>query len=187
MASGTGSTIDTGKAVVLAGLVLQVLYFALFVIAGAIFHTRVRARQTEKSLRTSWQKHMFSLYFVSICIFVRSIVRVAEYAQGFSGYIVSHEVFLFVFDAALMFIAMVAMNLVHPSEVAVAIRPGGVAMEKLIFTRYVPAGSPSRGLDVEMSGDETRSSNEVLAQNGSNEELSENTKGGSAVKSVQQI
>ena len=55
---------------------------------------------------------MWSLYVVSILIFIRSIVRMAEYGQGYSGYIISHEWYLFVFDALLMWIAMVTMNVV---------------------------------------------------------------------------
>lgn len=46
---------------------------------------------------------------------VRSVVRVIEYAQGTGGYILSHEVFLYVFDAALMFIAVAIFVLWHPS------------------------------------------------------------------------
>lgn len=65
---------------------------------------------------------MFSLYAVSILIFVRSIVRVVEFIQGFDGYIYSHEVFLYVFDATMMFVAMCIMNLVHPGEVALVNR-----------------------------------------------------------------
>ena len=46
---------------------------------------------------------------------VRSVVRVIEYIQGTNGYILSHEVFLYVFDATLMFIAIAIFVLWHPS------------------------------------------------------------------------
>ena len=61
---------------------------------------------------------MVSLYAVSVLIFVRSIVRVVEFIQGFGGYTISHEVYLYVFDAMIMFFAMAVMNVVHPNEVA---------------------------------------------------------------------
>lgn len=67
---------------------------------------------------------MVSLYLVSILIFVRSIVRVIEYVQGNDGYIMSHEAFLYVFDATVMWLAMIIMNWVHPSEVAANLRGG---------------------------------------------------------------
>ena len=56
------------------------------------------------------------LYFASMLILVRSIIRVIEYIQGNDGYILSHEYFLYIFDASLMFIAIAAFNLVHPSQ-----------------------------------------------------------------------
>lgn len=59
---------------------------------------------------------MHVLYFASLLILVRSVVRVVEYIQGNTGYILSHEVFLYIFDATLMFIAIAVFNFVHPSQ-----------------------------------------------------------------------
>ena len=67
---------------------------------------------------------MFSLYVVSILIFLRSIVRVIEYLEGDGGYIISHELFLYLFDAVPMFLAVVTMNWIHPSEVSKHLRQG---------------------------------------------------------------
>lgn len=49
-------------------------------------------------------------------------MRVVEFLQGDNGFVVSHEVFLYVFDALVMFIAVALMNWVHPGQVAVEIR-----------------------------------------------------------------
>jgi len=70
---------------------------------------------------------MHSLYIVSMLIFVRSIVRVVEYLQGFEGYILSHEVFLYLFDGVPMFLSMLTMNFIHPREVKEEIRRAGGA------------------------------------------------------------
>ena len=118
MAGAKLGLVNAGKALVLAGLVLQILYFALFVISGAIFHTRIRRCPTEQCRNYPWERHMFSLYIVSVLILVRSTVRVVEYAQGFNGYIYTHEVFLYVFDALLMLLAMAEMNWTYPYELA---------------------------------------------------------------------
>jgi hypothetical protein len=64
-----------------------------------------------------WQRHLFNLYFTSALIMIRSIFRVVEYIGGNAGYLLSHEVFLYVFDATLMFFVMVSFNWVHPSRV----------------------------------------------------------------------
>lgn len=118
-----------GTNIIIGGLIVQVVVFGLFVIAAAVFHSRLRKQATAKCHTTPWKKHMRSLYVVSILIFVRSIVRVVEYAQGNDGFIMVHEVFLYIFDALVMWIAMVVMNWVHPSEVAAYLR-GGKAFTK---------------------------------------------------------
>jgi len=42
-------------------------------------------------------------------------VRVVEYVQGTNGYILSHEIFLYVFNAAFMFIAILIFVFWYPS------------------------------------------------------------------------
>jgi hypothetical protein len=74
------------------GLFVQLVFFGLFVAAAGVFHKRVHDAPTERALRTPWKKHMYALYAVSVMVFVRSLVRVIEFVQGFKGYIGSHEV-----------------------------------------------------------------------------------------------
>ena len=64
-----------------------------------------------------WQKHLYALYVASMLILVRSIFRVIEYVQGNNGYLLKKEVFLYIFDAVLMFLCMVWLNIVHPGEI----------------------------------------------------------------------
>lgn len=61
---------------------------------------------------------MRALYAVSVLIFVRSIVRVAEYVQGNDGYIITHEAFLYIFDALVIFLAIMTLNWRHPGEIS---------------------------------------------------------------------
>lgn len=77
--------------------------------------TAVLSREAVHEL--PWKRHLYVLYGTSALILVRSIFRVIEYIQGNSGYLLSNEVFLYVFDAALMFLVMVLFNWVHPSQV----------------------------------------------------------------------
>lgn len=69
-----------------------------------------------------WQKHMTALYVASILIMVRSIFRVVEYLQGFDGYLLHHEAYLYIFDALLMFLVMVLLNVIHPSGLAASMK-----------------------------------------------------------------
>lgn len=127
LSSGNVSSISTGNDIIIAGLFIQIIFFGLFVAAAATFHIRINKAPTSKCRTMPWEKHMLSLYTVSILIFVRSIVRVSEYIQGFDGYIIKHEVFLYVFDASMMWLAMATMNWIHPGEVKRFIRSGGAA------------------------------------------------------------
>lgn len=88
---------------------------------------------------------MTSLYIVSVLIFIRSIVRVAEYCQGHNGSIMSNEAFLYVFDALVMWLAMCCMNWVHPSEVAALIR-GGKVFTKAWKMEHIGNVRPGYGL-----------------------------------------
>ena len=113
------------------GLFVQVVFFGLFVIAAAVFQYRLTKAPTALSSERPWQKHMIGLYLVSVLIFVRSIVRCVEYIEGFFGYIIEHEPFLYVFDATPMFLAVIAMNWSHPGEVARYIREAGISSESV--------------------------------------------------------
>lgn len=109
---------NLGSKVVLIGLIIQVISFGIFVSVAIVFHMRMNKNPKGLPINTDlpWRKHIIVLYTASTLIMIRSIIRVVEYAQGFSGYILSHEVYLYVFDGTLMFIALVIFNWIHPSE-----------------------------------------------------------------------
>jgi hypothetical protein len=122
LSSQNADMINTGNNVIIGGLFAQLVFFGLFVLAAAIFHVRITKAPTRLCFERPWQKHLVGLYIVSFLILVRSIVRVVEYIQGYSGYIMSHEAFLYVFDATVMFVAVISMNWIHPGEVAKYVR-----------------------------------------------------------------
>ena len=122
LASGNVGQINIGQDMVVTGLFCQVVFFGLFVLAAAIFHIRMHKAPTRLAFERPWQKHMLGLYIVSILIFMRSIVRCVKYIQGYSGYIMTHEAFLYVFDATVMFFAVASMDWIHPGEVAKYVR-----------------------------------------------------------------
>lgn len=63
-----------------------------------------------------WEKFLYLLYITCACIMIRSIVRVAEFVQGFEGYIILHEVFLDIFDAVPMAGVMMIFSIWYPSN-----------------------------------------------------------------------
>ena len=107
-----------GRWIVVGGLVLQVLVFCVFVVVAWTFHKRINAMPTLESANPAmpWRKHMMVLYVTSALILVRNVVRVAEYLEGYDGWIISHEIMLFVFDALPMFLVFVVFGIWHPCQ-----------------------------------------------------------------------
>ena len=127
MANGSTSSMKIGQWVIVVGLCVQLLFFGAFLIASITFHCRINQNPTAESDKTmssakrclpkDWRGLLFACYFVSVLILIRSVYRLIEFAQGNSGYVISHEVFLYVLDASMMFLVMLTMNLFHPSIV----------------------------------------------------------------------
>lgn len=103
-AAGTLELYNLGEKIIIAGLWVQIVVFGFFVVASVLFNVRLVRAPTISSERgdVAWRRHVGVLYAASGLILVRSIFRVVEYLQGNKGYLISHEIFLYVFDAILM-------------------------------------------------------------------------------------
>jgi hypothetical protein len=117
MSSGA-SGMKTGEKIIIGGLFVQILFFGLFFLTAILFQIRGKEYLSTLGSNVPWKKHLFALYATSILILVRSIFRVIEYIQGNAGYLLRHEVFLYVFDAVLMFAVMLILNVSHPGDIA---------------------------------------------------------------------
>lgn len=106
--AGTLDFYNIGEKLIIAGLWVQICVFGFFVVTSLLFNYRVVKAPTEIATRGDipWKRHLVVLYATSAIILVRSIFRVIEYLQGNKGYLISHEVFLYCFDALLMAIVM---------------------------------------------------------------------------------
>ena len=71
-----------GENVILGGLILQILVFAVFFVVAGIWHRRLSAIPTAVAAEVRWEKHVWLLYSASVCITVRNFCRVIEYAMG---------------------------------------------------------------------------------------------------------
>ncbi|KAM0449315.1 hypothetical protein ACHAO4_007662 [Trichoderma viride] len=122
-ASGTASALETGAHIIIVGLFVQLAFFGFFIVVAVKFHLSIsRVSTIRLHNELSWEKHMNALYVASVLIMIRSIFRVVEYLQGFNGYLLHHEAYLYIFDALLMFLVMVLLNVVHPSELAASMK-----------------------------------------------------------------
>lgn len=117
-ASGTLEALDTGSKIIIVGLFVQLIFFGFFLVVAVNFHLRIRRSPTGRSRGgIHWEKQMKLLYATGFLIMVRSVFRAVEYLQGFDGYLLSREFYLYIFDALLMVVVMILFNIFHPVEI----------------------------------------------------------------------
>lgn len=63
-----------------------------------------------------WSFHYFNLALTAslLFVYVRCCYRVAELAEGWDGYIISHEVYFIILDALMMSLAYMSLTIFHP-------------------------------------------------------------------------
>ncbi|KAJ6478275.1 RTA-like protein [Mycena sanguinolenta] len=122
------NTINLGNKIVLVGLGLQLASFGLFTTLMIVFGLRVRTRfphvwratgsadfaPFSKDSVADWHILYYTLCLTCVGILIRSIFRLAEFAQGHKGYISTHEVFFYCFDALSLWITMTLYCSVWP-------------------------------------------------------------------------
>lgn len=124
--SATASTSDGvkhGSNIALAGVLIQVLITGPFLIFLSDFllrhYRQYRRNQATGRLENRWTRGLVSLaaanYTSSVFILIRCIYRCVEMQEGWTGYLSTHEVYFPIFDAAMIFIALVVFVLFHPS------------------------------------------------------------------------
>ncbi|KAM0334443.1 hypothetical protein ACHAQA_001470, partial [Verticillium albo-atrum] len=118
---------EWGERIVIFGLLIQVILFGLFVVVATVFHRRLLLVRTPASvdLNLPWEQSLYMLYIVSGLIMVRSVFRVVEFIGGQTGYLLSHEWTLYIFDTLLMFAVTVIFLWRFPSDMRVR---GGIPL-----------------------------------------------------------
>ncbi|KAJ5758539.1 RTA-like protein [Penicillium odoratum] len=110
----THSKVTLGQDIIIAGLFIQIAFFGFFVVTAGIFHYRLL--ECHDCIANS---AISVLYTASIFILIRSVFRAIEYITGTTGPIMSTEVYLYVFDAALMFLTMMTFNIFTPKSLVI--------------------------------------------------------------------
>jgi hypothetical protein len=110
---------QAGGNIIVGGLFIQLAIFGLFITVTALFHHRILREPTPQSMRLAvpWRRYILVLYAVSALIMARSIFRVVEFIDGKGGELMSNEIYVYIFDALLMFFVSVILNFFHPSSV----------------------------------------------------------------------
>ncbi|PCG98267.1 RTA-like protein [Penicillium occitanis (nom. inval.)] len=126
-ASSVGLSItghDIGaKAIVIVGLLIQIVSFGVFGVTTVVFHRRIPLSSAHPVVAGDeafgWKKILYMLYYTSILVMIRSIFRLVEYSMGNNGYPLRHEWTMYVFDVVLMVGVMVVFYVWHPSSLRV--------------------------------------------------------------------
>ncbi|EPS45626.1 hypothetical protein H072_385 [Dactylellina haptotyla CBS 200.50] len=136
----TADKADKGELIVIVGLIVQLVFFSIFLLTALIFHFRINKNPTEKvqvKHTVHYQKHLYILYLAGFLILARSVFKLIEYIQGRDGYLFSKEWFAYVFDAAFMFFTMIIFHIVHPSELNALANGGGLVIYKLVLAKQL--------------------------------------------------
>ncbi|KAJ5698456.1 RTA1 like protein-domain-containing protein [Penicillium macrosclerotiorum] len=121
-ASGGGmmaisSMSSLGQKVIVLGLIVQLLFFGGFLTISLIFYRRIRARSTFPIRAMPFGNLLFVLFGASALIILRCFYRIIEFCQGNEGYLISHEVFMYLFDTIPMLIVQIMFHYYHPGKI----------------------------------------------------------------------
>ncbi|RKU44323.1 hypothetical protein DL546_006261 [Coniochaeta pulveracea] len=129
VASHNGDPVDTGDNIMIAGLSFQVLTLLIFMACSIDFGfnawRRFKSMGTAAfdqsaaalKLRSSWLFHAFlaALTLATVCIFWRSVYRVAELSKGWDGPLMYRQGLFIGFEGVMVVVACLALNAFHPS------------------------------------------------------------------------
>lgn len=115
------SMADTGQKIMLLGLFVQLTFLGFFLCISLVFWQRMSKSSKQYAVpqygKHTWDKLLKMVLGAAIIIILRCIFRVIEFAQGHSGYLVSHEIYMYIFDATPMLGVQFMMHFVYAAEI----------------------------------------------------------------------
>ena len=123
---------NLGQKIMLIGLFVQLAFFAIFLAISIVFWKRMRSSPARYTIpiygKHTWHSLLMLLLASAVIIICRCVFRIIEFAQGSTGYVASHEVFVYLFDALPMLGVQVMFHTVHAGDVF----PSNVTMRKFV-------------------------------------------------------
>ena len=110
-AYSNGKAPDTPNHILLAGLAFQVFSFAVFVLCFGLFFWRSR-----KSTTPSFTSFCAAVLVATLMVYLRTVLRLAETAEGLMQYLSSHEVIFGCLEFAPIVIAVYTFLYWHPGR-----------------------------------------------------------------------
>ncbi|KAG8929824.1 hypothetical protein FRC02_005027 [Tulasnella sp. 418] len=119
--SDSKSRIELARGILLAGLVIQIITFGVFLITTVLFDVRAQ-RSKGQSVVQPFRRLFIAIYLAGALITIRSIFRAAEFGSlkfdGIqqTGYLITHEWPFYFFDSVPIFISTAVFNIIYPSN-----------------------------------------------------------------------
>jgi hypothetical protein len=126
-ATHSGKNPAAGNHIMLAGLAFQVVTLVIFIALSTDFAIktwkRVDALGKEQALDPQHAKlrdsrrfrgFMVALIFCTLCIFTRSVYRVAELSEGWTGHLISTQRYFIGLEGAIVAAGVLSLNAFHP-------------------------------------------------------------------------
>jgi hypothetical protein len=128
-ASHQNKSVKLGDNIMVAGLAFQVFTLFVFMILCIDFALRTRSRYKALGEAALDQNPLFvklrhslkfkgflvGLTLATVCIFWRSVYRVAELGEGWEGNLIRHQWFFVGFEGVMVIIACLTLNVFHPA------------------------------------------------------------------------
>ncbi|KAE8150469.1 RTA1 like protein-domain-containing protein [Aspergillus avenaceus] len=111
------SLASLGQKVTVVGLIVQLIFFGGFLTISIIFHQRVQKHKGVRVRDTPYGTLLYVLFGVSALIIIRCLYRVVEFCQGNAGYLIGHEIYMYVLDTIPMFIVQSVFHYWHPGKI----------------------------------------------------------------------
>ncbi|KAG2124049.1 RTA1 like protein-domain-containing protein [Suillus clintonianus] len=120
-----GQSPTFGGHIMLGGIAAQLFSIVIYVALAAEFllrrkynapfrHQDIRFGKGQRSISKKMQRTISGLSFCTLCIFIRSVYRTVELADGWSGLVISTEVYFNWLDGAFVTVAIYTLNIMHP-------------------------------------------------------------------------
>lgn len=113
VASGNPSKLAESRTVIIAGLITQFVAMFVFILSCGFVHMRFKTQLGGSMLYTTY---FISVEAAGICLLLRNLVRAFEYLQGSNGFVITHEAFIYLFDALPMFLMMSILAFFNPAR-----------------------------------------------------------------------
>ncbi|QRV76303.1 RTA1-like protein [Ceratobasidium sp. AG-Ba] len=136
----TGGDAEKGAKIMVAGIIFQLAAISIYTLLAAEFLMRyytnrpVRRREApvehKVRLNTRLSLMILGLFISTLFIYIRSIYRTIELLDGWTGPIITNQLYFNVLDGMPIIVAIYALNLLHPGYLLNRESEGTVVEEK---------------------------------------------------------